>query len=457
MKINKYLDLTVAEIRKNGKVGRRPGADGEKLSLYTTAGSWHLTELKADITKGQYRPRPLRRVLMAKRAGEAPREIYDPTNRDYLTSKAILSYLLNEKSSTNQLPASVVARSALDAINNNLNATIVKLDVKDFFPSVSASTLLNSLLEEKIDREIVDLIIKFSHCEIWKDKGFKSPALAQGIPFSPWVANCIAAQVVEKIRSCSGVVSVSRYLDDMIVLLDTPGDRVSYARYLKEIFTVRKIKKIWKKYNFSIYLPGEDNSKSKIVSEGEDFTFLGFDFLKNKNEYAMQIPEFRLSDEKSKVWKLFSAHLRGRGYNGGNYSNVGPLRTLQYKIFLRSKGWSYRGQSYGFCNYYGQVGNPRDFILLDRYVLGLCSRWGIPNFNAGYEDSFKKVRSIGYHPYCYFEFDKWDVAMKVRSLIYDFSYQKDYVYRMSSSDVEVEWDRIIDRERRSMVQGDMAY
>lgn len=466
MEMNEALDLVVLEIKKSGGALRPPGADSEPMAIYLQTGSKHLESLKRDITLNKYQPRPLKRMLVAKQPKSSPREIYYPTNRDHLVARAVSCILKKNDEVYKQPSASVVASSAVADINKYPTASILKIDIKSFFDAISSKMIDKVLKRKKLNEQVRRIVALFGKARVWKTGDPVGVCLPQGVSFSPWIANDIGNDLANELKSVKGVVEVRRYVDDMIITLNRDGrfGRGTYRRYLSDLLVYRRLIRHSKRWGFEMHPIQGVTGKTRFVVPGMGFDFLGFHVeTEGSSRATLRIPERAILSEKSKIRNLFNSHVPSgfrviRGATAsGVFSNVMSLRTLKYKIELRSLGWKYRSRSYGFCNYYAIVDNPRDFILLDRYVKKMCRQFSIPEFDAGYERAFKKIRGKEFRPHFFFDFDSMTIADLRNILVSEFGYHAQYISSISDRDISFLWNRVISREIRSVETLDMRY
>ena len=102
---------------------------------------------------------------------------------------------------TSQITAAAVHRS---------QAVIITMDIKDFFPSVTAEMVREALAIHKANGSVADLI-----CRLVTRK----KRLPQGAPTSPAVARIVIAPAVERLRgllaSVSPTCKIAVYVDDI--------------------------------------------------------------------------------------------------------------------------------------------------------------------------------------------------------------------------------------------------
>jgi retron-type reverse transcriptase len=143
------------------------------------------------------------------------REIAEPKPELKMKQKQILHWLCSRGIGASKYAHGFVrGRSTVTAakLHAGKNA-IVKMDIKDFFPSISKQRVLHTLLKEGIEKEIAENIAET--CTL-------NNALPQGAPTSPFLANLVAKQMDYRLaglcRSWAPTFKIyyTRYADDLI-------------------------------------------------------------------------------------------------------------------------------------------------------------------------------------------------------------------------------------------------
>lgn len=148
------------------------------------------------------------KIVIPKKDGDK-RIIYSPEIHLKCLQKAILEFLYTQLKFPKYVVGFVPGKNTMDHARFHLNKKIcIKMDIKDFFPSIYASSIYLNLCKRLPDH--VAMIIT-NLCT------YKGHA-AQGIPTSPCLANmCFDSVDKDLISLCKrNDMTYSRYADDMV-------------------------------------------------------------------------------------------------------------------------------------------------------------------------------------------------------------------------------------------------
>ena len=184
----------------------------EELDVITKkvhAGTYHFTAFKEKlISKGQ---------------GVPPRLISIPTARDRIVLRATCDMLRNVFPEASLTLPQVAIDSLQKALASGKYTEYVKLDVKNFYPSIPHSVILRSLKKKIRKPEILTLLtsaIETPTVPVGKGgKGSKPSKVGvpQGLAISNLLAE-IALQSVDKPFKSRTDIWYSRYVDDILIL-----------------------------------------------------------------------------------------------------------------------------------------------------------------------------------------------------------------------------------------------
>jgi hypothetical protein len=112
---------------------------------------------------------------------------------------------------------------------------LLKIDFKDFFPSITSSDFCKHLpLYTNLNQDEIDVLCRIF---FWFSKGANRLVLAVGAPSSPWLSNTILFDFDSRLSNyCreNGIV-YTRYADDLALSTNTPnilGQALAYVRAL---------------------------------------------------------------------------------------------------------------------------------------------------------------------------------------------------------------------------------
>jgi group II intron reverse transcriptase/maturase len=201
------------------------GVDGITIGRFERDLDRNLAELAYEIEHDAYLPRPLLRILVAKKNGE-PRQLCIPAVRDRVVQRAVLDTIepVMEKEFEHCSFAYRKGRSIRQVVQkiqelyNDGFRWVVDADIDAFFDNVDHDLLIekfNRLVDETTLRAVVGQWVK---AEVWDGKQVRvlSKGIPQGSAISPILANLFLDEPDEAMLA-EGYRYI-RYADDYVIL-----------------------------------------------------------------------------------------------------------------------------------------------------------------------------------------------------------------------------------------------
>lgn len=251
------------------------GIDKVSIKMFEANLEDNLQALMKDLKKGSFVPKPLRRVFIPKNDTEF-RPLGIPAVRDRVAQEVVRRLLapvfepLFHPSSF----AYIQNRNAHQAINAliALHRTglrhVLDADIQGFFDNLQHGVIMNAVAEEVADGNILRLVEKFLKSGVMEYGVFKPTSVGtpQGGVISPLLANIVLNHLDWQLHHAG--FHFVRYADDFVVVCPS-AHRTEEARSFVE--------SILDKLGLKL-----SPSKTKIVSYGKGYSFLGF-FLSSRS------------------------------------------------------------------------------------------------------------------------------------------------------------------------------
>lgn len=224
------------------------GADGLDIEQTAQLIRQNWTDIRQELLAGQYRPSPVRKVMIPKPDG-SQRELGIPTVLDRLIQQALLQVLqpLIDPTFSDHSHGFRPGRRAHDAVKaarayvQSGKRVVVDVDLAKFFDRVNHDILIDRVRKRIDDAGVIRLVRAYLNAGIMDggvvvDRHLGTP---QGGPLSPLLANVLLDDV-DKALEARGY-SFARYADDCNVYVGSrrAGERVMV--YLRELYTGLKL------------------------------------------------------------------------------------------------------------------------------------------------------------------------------------------------------------------------
>jgi len=299
--------------------GGAPGVDGMTVDQLTPYLKCRWPEIKAEILRGGYVPRPVRGVSIPKPAG-GERVLGIPCVVDRFIQQAILQVLTPvfdphfSRHSYGYRPgrtAQQAVRAGYAYVREGYD-WVVDMDVAQFFDRVNHDALMARLARRVKDKALLKLIRAFVNAGIMTGGVVRAreEGTPQGSPLSPLLSNVYLDDVDKELdrrghRFC-------RYADDCNIYVKTraAGHRVmaSVARFLKKRLKL------------------ELNPTKSVVDRPWNRSFLGHTMTRTKSRLA--VSPASVNRARGHLKMIFK---RGRGWK---------LRSVVQNVNRFTRGWA---------------------------------------------------------------------------------------------------------------------
>jgi RNA-directed DNA polymerase len=324
--------------------------------------------VKRKVATQEYRFTPFKEKLISKGATSAPRVISIPTARDRIVLRALCDLLQTVFPSSVPTIPQVKVEALQGALASSLYAEFVKIDLQNFYPSIPQQHLLATLRKKIRKKEILHLIesaIKTPTVSASKGGSGATPNL-QGVPQGLAISNILAEIAIGEIdRAYASRPDIwySRYVDDILILCKT-GDGASVAQAI-----VAQLKAI----GLRAHAPGEPNSKSRVGTLAEGFSYLGYHV---QNDTLSIRPESIRKFEGS-LASIFTAYRHRANTVKTAADKQLAIDVCRWRLNLRITGCIFKERRLGWVFYFSQITDTTRLRSVDSTIATLLKRFSL--------------------------------------------------------------------------------
>jgi len=247
------------------------GIDKVSVQMFQENLDANLEALMRDLKKGDFQPKPLRRVWIPKDAkGKKLRPLGIPAVRDRIAQEVIRRLLepifepLFHDCSFGFRPGRSCHHAIEQVLTYHEDGLRITLDadISGFFDNIPHKLIVDAVAEEVADGNILRLVKKFLGAGIMENGIFKPTNIGtpQGGVFSPLLANIVLNRLDWELANAG--YRFVRYADDFVVVCESRQQADQALALVEQVVT-----------SLGLSLSPE---KTKIASYGKGYEFLGF-------------------------------------------------------------------------------------------------------------------------------------------------------------------------------------
>jgi RNA-directed DNA polymerase len=349
------------QVAANGGAG---GVDRETIGMFGRAAEERIKELSRQLREGQYRPAPVRRVMIPKPGTTQQRPLGIPTIRDRVVQTALRMVLepIFERDFARESYGFRPGRSCHQAVERvemlvaEGYTHVVDADLKSYFDTIPQAALLARVKAKVVDGRILALVEQFLKQGVMEEhKGWTPTEVGtpQGGVISPLLANVYLDALDWQLHFAGW--ELVRYADDFVVLCRT-------REHAEEVLGV--VRHWCEGAGLQLH-----PQKTRLVdlSEPGGFDFLGYHFVRTsrwpreKSRQALETKLHRLTrrtcgenlqqliaDRLNPILRGWSHYFR-RSTNGSDFQHLdGYLRNRLRGILRKRRGLRGRGRGRDF-------------------------------------------------------------------------------------------------------------
>ncbi|MEL4429616.1 reverse transcriptase domain-containing protein [Shewanella mangrovisoli] len=416
----------------NFALSKVTGVDSILPKHFSKQQSQEIDTIVSKVLLENYKFTRYKEKLISKGANKYPRQIAIPTLRDRIVLKAVNNYL--QKNFSIKLQIQVPQQATRDvklAIETDFYDTVIKFDIKDFYPTIVHHHLENLLNELGVEKEAMTLISGAISTGFHKEK----PSVI-GVPQGLSISNILAEIYMMKIDTLFQGKNIfyKRYVDDVLIFCKKSEASELYQNYIHEV----------KMLGLEVHEVASNSDKTIIKSIDDEFSYLGYIYnpIRYKGDVTTSIRESSRRRFQDSVAALFSS-----------YANAGRKRSkalLFWKLNLRITGCIANNKCKGWLFFFSEIDDMRMLFELDNMVKKLCERHSIEY--KGVKKLTRAIHEIKHNKWNnnYFpNFDSYDYKSMKEVVSYDRGIPT-HKLKLTEHDIATAFWAIINREVKSM-------
>ena len=324
-----------------------------------------------------YRFSQYREKLVSKGSGRPPRVISIATFRDRITLRALCDFLRArfQDQLNLQIPQVVIHRLK-EEIATGKYSSFIKLDVRDFYPSIPHAILRAQVTTRLKSHKAVALLERAIQTPTVSVADKSKAAVAVGVPQGLAISNLLAEIFMHPFDTAvasKANVAYFRYVDDVFLLTSEPP-----APLFEELRSTLE-----SDFGLSVHPVGTDGSKSTFGLVTNEFTFLGYLFRVGKarvKEQSVQRLERSLADIFTR-YKYRCEEIRRKHHSKAERRKLLEFakNSLLWRINLRITGCIFEKTRKGWVFYFSQIDESslEQLRKLDHTVANMLNRFRI--------------------------------------------------------------------------------
>lgn len=429
---DRHLEATYLEDLFRAKIAKSQatGKDGIRIGRFQESLIAESALIEKKIKSGTYSFTTFKERLILRGPERCPRQISIPTVRDRLTLRAVCQVLHTFQPATIGHSPHALVSGVVKSIRDGDQSqkSFVRVDVRDFFPSLSHSILRRELSHFKFTKTISDLCMQAASTPT----GQTNKAPTRGVPQGLSVSGALAALYMLRFDSKQVEIGQSyfRYVDDILLICDSKDADEN----------LKKIGRKLKSRGLIIHNKGvAGKTEISPVSDGVDF--LGY-----------RISIDKVSIRSSSFHRMFKNILKVIT----DYRYRRDESKLIFRLNLKITGCRVDGKRRGWMMFFSHTEDMQQLSHLDNFVKTQLRRVGFPEGSLPHVKKFVKsyheirfgMDSTLYIP----NFDGYTHEQKAEVVASLSGRDVSAVLAMDLQAVETEFSRLLSREVHDLEQ-----
>lgn len=350
------------------------GVDGTTVNRFEANLESEAKFISERALDGSYSFSRYKEKLILKSAKSLPRQISIPTVRDALALRALCDHLaLRFPDSVPRPPHEFIKKIVKAVEDGEESLSFVRLDIKNFYPSVNHEILLGKLAEGGMLQREINLVKSAIQTMTGKMKAGETNPI--GVPQGLSISNILASIYFSEFdKKWSEKVSYFRYVDDILILAESKDAKT----ILDDVFT---------DLTDSLHLEAHELTKGGSGKTTIRTLVQGVDYL------GYTISNGPLSVREKSYRKVFDAIVKICTRH--KYDSNDPR--FLWKLNLRITGCTFHERSIGWAFYFRQMEDMAQLHRLDVFVRQMLKKYGRPEMADKVMSFVKAHREIRYN------------------------------------------------------------
>jgi RNA-directed DNA polymerase len=341
----KYLLTESLQERFHDKLkkGHAVGTDGISPKKFEDSLDSEIELIQRKVTNMTYRFSRFNEILILKNKFSPPRAVYIPTVRDRLVLN-VMNVYLREQFLEDLKPYQLSVKANVTDITSTLKGgnfdAFIKLDVKNFFPSLDHEILLKKLQPRIKDKAALSLLKKVLHRS--------ELGIAQGLSISSLLADIYLNDVDKSFKHRTNL-KYFRFVDDILILCNH-ADVNAIQKEIQQKMNDLKL---------DLHATKAGGKSDHGYLDTDTLEYLGFSFLGSK----ISVRESSIEKLRKRIRQIFTDT-----YKNPKDLNKDIKIEFSHKINLKISGCLYNNRAYGWLFFFQDINDLTLLNHLDWYV-----------------------------------------------------------------------------------------
>jgi RNA-directed DNA polymerase len=332
----------VSQTKARGTDGTHANTFGENLNNNAEL-------IRRKVLRQSYKFSRYKEKLILKGSESLPREVCIPTVRDRCALRCLLNYIDEVfPEGRAKRPHAYIKSITERLMTATTDECFVRLDIKNFYPSIEHRKLIATLRKRMRNRAAVSLI-ESAITTSCKKGAKRTKGVPQGLSISNHLSNIFLLGIDEHFAALFGPNNYYRYVDDLLVLAPSANARERFS-LLEEALKSRKLQ---------VHPLDAKKGKSLICPVVDGVDYLGF-----------RISPARVSVRESSIRKMYetlSSVITSAKYT----KNIGRMC---FKLDTKISGCIFEEERFGWLHFFQQMNDLPQLARLDAFVGKMLGR-----------------------------------------------------------------------------------